>query len=106
MFKEFINSKGDCVFCFVGIDPYNYILDVFQFFESKFNPTSKISKSGWHSTIMEYQLSDVIITISDLNDVLCITLQSPINEARINLVRKWVEIIDEEIQKTNKRNKE
>lgn len=99
MYKEFTDSNGFHVFCFVEIEPYDYTLKIINFFETKFTPKFKESKSGWHSTVVEFHLDNVVLTIGDLYDVLCVTLQSPLSEDAIKQVREWVELIDNEIHK-------
>jgi hypothetical protein len=101
MIKEFEDNNGNYVFCFVGIELFDYLQSVLNLFESNFHPGSKTFKSGWHSTVVEYRLENITITIGDLYDVLCVTLINPITEHSIDKVKKWVEFIDNELTNEN-----
>jgi len=101
MIKEIILEEGTHDFIFVGIEPYNYLDRVLNIFESNFSFTSKKHISGWHSTIIEYIVQDITITIGDAYDVLSITLINPITDNSIEKVKSWVQNIDESLkQKT------
>jgi hypothetical protein len=97
MTKEIILEDGNLAFIFVGIEPYDYLHKAINIFESNFKFIEKKHISGWHSTIFQYSIEDLVITIGDAYDTLSLTLISPYDDNAIEKVRAWVNHIDESL---------
>ena len=97
MLKEIILEDGTHSFIFAGIEPYDYLNKIIDIFESNFKFTSKKHISGWHSTVIEYLIQDITITIGDAYDVLSITIISPISHSSVIKVREWAIDIDKKV---------
>ncbi|MFV8351867.1 hypothetical protein [Flavobacterium sp. XS2P14] len=95
MTKEIILEEGHLSFVFVGIEAYDFLDKVVYIFESNFKFTDKKNISGWHSTVLQYSFEDIILSIGDTYETLCITLISVSNESSVEKIRKLVKFIDE-----------
>jgi hypothetical protein len=95
MTKEIILEEGNLSFVFVGIEPYDYLNQVINIFESNFKFTDKKNISGWHSTVIRYSYDDIILTIGDTYDTLSITLVSLFDKSSADKIRELVKYIDD-----------